>query len=103
MGQNIIDDPKGMGRKGGLARVANERARLAWLFGDGKDDYEEYARKQDRLKKGEELSKPEMQWMQNFRDTLEYNFPKLARTESKVEVKGSLFGLGHDELKKQND
>jgi len=90
MGVSIIDDPVGNGRQGGLQRVENERKKNLWLFGDGKNDFEEYKKKMMKLQRGKELTKEELLWMEKVEKNLEYHLPKLARIDSSVKNTGQI-------------
>jgi hypothetical protein len=75
-----------IGRSGGLQRAENERRKTEWLFGQGRTDFQEFAKKQAILQSGGELSKSELLWMQNVKDLLEFHLPKRARVNETGET-----------------
>ncbi len=73
------------GKKGG--RIAAERrkekqrkleAHLLWLAEGGAD---QFFSKMQTLSKGDDLTKPEKEFMGHFKDLMEYHTPKLSRSE----------------------
>lgn len=69
-------------KEGWKAKKENDKARLEVFFGIAADGgAEEYSNKLDKLAKGEELDKPELEFMDRYEKLFEYMKPKLARTE----------------------
>jgi len=69
-----------MGRKGGRSdhkRKAWENI-VGWLVGDGGLAFK---KKIEELSKGKEISKPEQEFLNHYKDLLEFHQPKLARQE----------------------
>ena len=58
------------------------------VIGDGA--LEEYSNKLDKLARGEELSKAELEFMNRFEGWREYKWPKLERKDIKGEIKNEL-------------
>jgi len=72
---------KKLGSKGGKAAKYNRTQWenvVGWLIGDGGIAFKD---KIIELSKGRDLSKPEKEFLQHYKDLLEYHQPKLARTE----------------------
>jgi len=71
---------KELGRKGGKTPKAKTQAWnniVGWLATDGGMTFKALLDKQSR---GEDLSKPEKEFMEHYKDLLEYHRPKLSRT-----------------------
>lgn len=73
------------GRKGGLQRIQNENEKkrkldqhLLWLAEGGAEKMHE---KMVALSNGAEITKPEKEFIQHYKDLMEYHQPKLSRAE----------------------
>lgn len=79
------------GNKLGSLQKGTKKARtqawdniVGWLIGDGGH---EFKKKLAKLASGEELTKAEREFMDHYKDLIEFHQPKLARTEINGEMK----------------
>jgi len=71
---------------------------VGWLVGDGG---QAFLNKLKRLSIGKELKPPEREFLEHFKDLLEYHQPKLARTEHTAKDGKDLFPPVSENQKKQ--
>jgi len=84
---------KELGRKGGQAPRAKTTAWnniVGWLVGDGGHKFKELIAK---LSNGEKITKEQKEFLEHFKDLLEFHQPKLSRSEAKVEGEVKMTGL----------
>ena len=83
MGKKISKETaKELGRKGGLAKSAKQTQWeniLGYLVGEGGQAFKD---KLQRLSCDTDLGKAEKEFMQHYKDLLEYHQPKLARNDN---------------------